>query len=69
MVRAMNINKTWKIRSVRRCVSNFCQDLGEASDLIMNEHRVASALDIYCTHADRIQRAHAKTNPTNVQCC
>ena len=41
------------MRSVRRCASNFCQNLGEASELIMNAQRVASALDIYSAHTER----------------
>ena len=33
----------------------------------MNAQRVASVLDVYSAHAGYIQRAHVKTNPTNVQ--
>ena len=35
--------KKWK---VRRCMLNFCQDLGEASELAMIAQRVASALRV-----------------------
>ena len=45
---------------MRRCASNFCQDLRDASELTTNAQRVASALDVYSVHAD-----HAKNNPMN----
>ena len=37
-----------KIRPVRRCASNFCQNLGEASELTTHAQRVASAVRIQC---------------------
>ena len=55
---------------MRRCAPNFCQDLGEASELITNAQRVASALRVYRAHTERIQlvyRAHMLKNPTNAQ--
>ena len=62
--------KKWKIRSVRRCAPNFCQDLGEASELTTNAQRAATALRVYRAHTERIQsvyRTHMLTNPTNAQ--
>ena len=62
--------KKWKIRSVRRCAPNFCQDLGEASELTTNAQRAASALRVYRAHTERIQsvyRTHMLKNPTNAQ--
>ena len=35
--------------------------MGEASELPMHAQRVASALDAYSAHAERIQSAHVKT--------
>ena len=56
---------------MRRCAPNFCQDLGEASELTTNAHRVASALRVYRAHTERIragiQSTHVKQNPTNAQ--
>ena len=45
---------------MRRCAPNFCQDLGEASELTTNAQRVASALHVYRAHTERIQGAHVK---------
>ena len=49
-----------KIRPVHGCASNFCQNLGEASELTTHEQRGASALGACSAHADRIQSAHVK---------
>ena len=35
--------------------------MGEASELPMHAQRVASVLDAYSAHAERIQSAHVKT--------
>ena len=55
---------------MRQCGSNFCQALGEASDLTTNAH-VASALDVYSAHTERMHRANAQSpcwkKPTNAQ--
>ena len=51
--------KKWKLRSVRRCAPNFCQDLGEASELTTNAQRVASALLARCAYTGRIQSAYS----------
>ena len=48
---------------MRRCASNFCQDLREASELTTNALRVASALDVYSAHTE----STCYNNPTNAQ--
>ena len=35
-----------------------CQDFGGASELTMNAQCVASALDVYSSHAERMQSAY-----------
>ena len=52
-----------KIRSVHRCASNFCQNLGEASELATHAQHVASALGVYSAQAERTQSAHVKKSP------
>ena len=66
----------WKITPVRHCVSNFCQDFREASELTTNAQRVASTLDVYSAHTDStcyiIQQMHSVASVRNewcVQCC
>ena len=49
---------------MRRCAPNFCQDLGEASELATNAQRVASALHVY-RRIQSVYRAHMLKNPTN----
>ena len=49
-----------KIWPERCCASNFCQNLEEASELTMHAQHVASALDVYSAHAERIQSVRVK---------
>ena len=57
-----------KIRPVRRCASNFCQNLGEASELTTHAQRVASALGVYSAHAERTQSAHVNKSNECTAC-
>ena len=54
---------------MRRCAPNFCQELGEASELTTNAQRVASALHVYRAHTERIQGAHVKKSNECTACC
>ena len=58
------VSKKWKIWSVHRCASNFCQDLGESSELTTHTQRVARALGVCSAHTESTCYL---TNPTNAQ--